>query len=146
MNEWILKVRPTHLIIIDYELLTDLFMANIYKAMAPFWVEVLIFSPEDTAKFLNSRQDKNGEKIFLLARTPVIYEELIEHGVHISEIVLAEKKYLPQKRKASLENKIAINHLIEKNVKVTVQEFPNEEATVIEKYKIKGNKGENKIW
>ena len=138
MNEWILKVRPTHLIIIDYELLTDLFMANIYKAMAPFWVEVLIFSPEDTAKFLNSRQDKNGEKIFLLARSPGIYEELIEHGVDISEVVLAEKKYLPQKRKASLENKIAINHLIEKNVKVTVQEFPNEEATVIEKYKIKG--------
>ena len=75
-------------------------MANIYKAMAPFWVEVLILSPEDTAIFLNSRQDKNGEKIFLLARTPVIYEELIEHGVHISEIVLAEKKYLPQKRNA----------------------------------------------
>ena len=68
-----------------------MFMANIYKAMAPFWVEVLILSPEDTAIFLNSRQDKNGEKIFLLARTPVIYEELIEHGVHISEIVLAEK-------------------------------------------------------
>lgn len=39
-------------------------MANIYKAMAPFWVEVLILSPEDTAIFLNSRQDKNGEKIF----------------------------------------------------------------------------------
>lgn len=37
-------------------------MANIYKAMAPFWVEVLILSPEDTAIFLNSRQDKNGEK------------------------------------------------------------------------------------
>lgn len=39
-------------------------MANIYKAMAPFWVEVLILSPEDTAIFLNSRQDKNGEKYF----------------------------------------------------------------------------------
>ena len=26
----------------------------------------------------------------MLARTPVIYEELIEHGVHISEIVLAD--------------------------------------------------------
>ena len=37
-------------------------MANIYKAMAPFWVEVLILSPEDTAIFLNSRQDKNGRK------------------------------------------------------------------------------------
>ena len=86
------------------------------------------------------------EKKYCMIRSPGIYEELIEHGVDISEVVLAEKKYLPQKRKASLENKIAINHLIEKNVKVTVQEFPNEEATVIEKYKIKGNKGENKIW
>lgn len=99
MNEWILKVRPTHLIIIDYELLTDLFMANIYKAMVPFWVEVLIFSPEDTAKFLNSRQDKNGEKIFLLARSPGIYEELIEHGVDISEVVLAEKNICHKKEK-----------------------------------------------
>ena len=95
-------------------------MANIYKAMAPFWVEVLILSPEDTAIFLNSRQDK--------------------HGVHISEIVLAEKKYLPQKRNASLENKIAINRLLEQNVKVMVQEFPNEEAFVIEKYRIEGRR------
>ena len=97
-----------------------MFMANIYKAMAPFWVEVLILSPEDTAIFLNSRQDKNG--------------------VHISEIVLAEKKYLPQKRNASLENKIAINRLLEQNVKVMVQEFPNEEAFVIEKYRIEGRR------
>lgn len=37
-------------------------MANIYKAMAPFWVEVLILSPEDTAIFLNSRQDKKWRK------------------------------------------------------------------------------------
>lgn len=136
VNEWILKVRPTHLIIIDYELLTDLFMANIYRAMAPFWVEVHILSPRDTAIFLNSREEKNGEKIFLLARTPVIYEELIEYGVHIPEIILAEKKYMPKKRNASLENKIEINRLLEQNVKVMVQEFPNEEATVIEKYKI----------
>ena len=71
----------------------------------------------------------------MLARTPVIYEELIEYGVHIPEIVLAEKKYMPKKRNASLENKIAINRLLEQNVKVMVQEFPNE-ATVIEKYKI----------
>ena len=67
-------------------------------------------------------------------------EELIEHGVHISEIVLAEKKYLPQKRNASLENKIAINRLLEQNVKVMVQEFPNEEAFVIEKYRIEGRR------
>ena len=72
----------------------------------------------------------------MLARTPVIYEKLIEYGVHIPEIVLAEKKYMPKKRNASLENKIAINRLLEQNVKVMVQEFPNEEAAVIEKYKI----------
>lgn len=64
MNEWILKVRPTHLIIIDYELLTDLFMANIYKAMAPFWVEVLIFSPEDTAKERSKDNARTKENIF----------------------------------------------------------------------------------
>lgn len=37
------------------------------------------------------------EKNILLARTPVIYEELIEHGVHISEIVLAEKNICHKK-------------------------------------------------
>lgn len=56
------------------------------------------------------------------------------------DIVLAEKKYLPQKRNASLENKIAINRLLEQNVKVMVQEFPNEEAFVIEKYRIEGRR------
>ena len=46
----------------------------------------------------------------------------------------------PQKRNASLENKIAINRLLEQNVKVMVQEFPNEEAFVIEKYRIEGRR------
>lgn len=140
VNEWILKVRPTHLIIIDYELLTDLFMANIYKAMAPFWVEVLILSPEDTAIFLNSRQDKNGEKIIFAGTDSVIlWRTDRTWSTHIRDRI-AEKKYLPQKRNASLENKIAINRLLEQNVKVMVQEFPNEEAFVIEKYRIEGRR------
>ena len=51
---------------------------------------------------------------------------------------------MPQKRNASLENKIAINRLLEQNVKVMVQEFPNEEAFVIEKYRIEVEEKESK--
>ena len=72
-------------------------MANIYKAMAPFWVEVLILSPEDTAIFLNSRQDKNGEKIFLLARTPVIYEDRT-WSTHIRDRISRKKIFATKKK------------------------------------------------
>ena len=43
-------------------------MANIYKAMAPFWVEVLILSPEDTAifclRFFDIQTDEISKVVF----------------------------------------------------------------------------------
>ncbi len=135
VNEWIQKLRPTHLLIVDYELLHDPFMSNIYKAMAPFWVEVHILSPKDAYQFFCKGGNLDA-KVFLLARKPDMYEELIDHGADISEIVLAEKKYMPNKRKAAIESKIAINHLLDKGVRIVIQEFPNEESFVVKKYKI----------
>lgn len=114
-------------------------MANIYKAMAPFWVEVHILSPEDTCRFFYENRYLDA-KAFLLAREPSMYEELIDKGANISEIVLAEKKYMPNKRKATMESKIAINHLLDKGVRIIIQEFPNEDSFVIKKYKIENTK------
>ena len=44
VNEWISAVNPTHLIIIDDDLVTDKFMSDIYRALIPIWLEAKILS------------------------------------------------------------------------------------------------------
>ena len=95
-------------------------MANIYKAMAPFWVEVLIFSPEDTAKFLNSRQDKNGEKIFLIEE----YNKRISFGGY--RLLEDEKgknyyNYLKDKIKGMYKPKVNVHFI--KNIKIADKNY-----------------------
>lgn len=133
VNEWITQVNPTHIIIIDNELVEDHFMANIYKAMVPLWLEVQIFSPADAVSFLKQHDSDNGD-IFLLARTPCIFEEMIRLGCCIDEIILADKKYLPSKRNVTSKCKKSINNLLNKNIKIIMQEFPSNDPYYLKQY------------
>lgn len=134
VNEWITQVKPTHFIIIDNELVEDQFMANIYKAMAPLWLEVQIFSPIDAVHFLKQHDGDDGD-VFLLARTPCVFEEMIRLGCYIDEILLADKKYLPKKRNVTSECKKSINNLLSENIRVIMQEFPSDEPYYLNPYR-----------
>lgn len=135
VNEWITKVEPTHLIIMDEDLVQDLFMANIYKALTPLWLDVQILIPADARGFLQGHGDEDW-RVFLLARTPRAFEELVKAGYYVGEIVLADKKYLPNKRNLPPECKRSINWLLDREVRVVMQEFPADEPYVLDPYQL----------
>lgn len=135
VNEWITRVEPTHLVIMDEELVQDLFMANIYKALTPLWLDVRILTPADTCRFLQSHGEESW-RVFLLARTPGTFKELAKAGYCVDELVLADKKYLPNKRNLPVENKRAVNWLLEREVRVVMQEFPADEPYVLHPYQL----------
>ena len=133
--EWITRVEPTHLTIIDEELVRDPFMANIYKALTPLWLDVQTYSPAEACSFLRDNE-KEDWRMFLLARSPQSFEQLIRSGYHISEIVLADKKYLPNKRNLPAECKRSVNWLLEQGTCVTVQEFHADKPCVLTPYPV----------
>lgn len=135
VNEWITKVVPTHLVIMDEDLVLDLFMANIYKALTPLWLDVQILAPGDACYFLRDCAEKDW-RIFLLARTPCAFEKLIKAGYFVDEIILADKKYLPNKRNLQTEYKRSINWLLERNVRIIMQEFPADTPFVLTPYQL----------
>lgn len=134
INEWISVVNPTHLIIADDELIEDEFMSNIYRALVPIWLEIRILSIRGTASALREAFDERA-RVFILAKTPQVFYELIQQGVQIKEITFADKRYFPNKIKIPLANKLAINGLLETNVRLYAIQHPNDKQEAICKFK-----------
>ena len=83
VNEWISAVNPTHIIIVDDDLVNDRFMSDIYRALIPIWLEARILSLEETLGALVAMEE-DPARIFLLARTPQVFEELVSRGVPLN--------------------------------------------------------------
>lgn len=134
INEWVALTNPTHLLILDEVLVADEFMANIYKALAPLWLEVQIFAPTDSIPYLCALSEDS--RIFLLAKNPQPFEELLKRGIPLEEVVLADKAYLPNKIKLPLASKCAINALLAAGVQVITRNFPTDVAQRVQPYKL----------
>ncbi len=125
INGWLTKVKPTHILIVDDELPQDELMSNMYKALSPRWLDVEIFSTEAAVKYLADHMREDW-RILLMAKTPCTFEKLVRLGCKFEEIVIADKRYLPNKKNISIECKRSINFLLDQKIHLTVQEFPED--------------------
>lgn len=69
VNEWISAVNPTHIIIVDDDLVNDRFMSDIYRALIPIWLEARILSLEETLGALVAMEE-DPARIFSLPERP----------------------------------------------------------------------------
>lgn len=135
INEWCQFAKPTHLLITDSELAQDLFMSNVYRALAPFWLETRISTEKDSAEYLKANMEEEG-RVLILCKFPMSFVKLVKEGIVPEKITLADKRYFPNKIEIPIEYKIAINQLIDSNISVVAQEFPEDDSIEIEKYSI----------
>ena len=125
VNEWISAVNPTHLIIIDDDLVTDKFMSDIYRALIPIWLEAKILSVDSAVSYLSDMEDRDV-RLFILARTPEIFDELVCRGVPIKEVSFADKMYFQNKIAIPKAYQKAMRQLPAKNVKLYAIQHPSD--------------------
>ncbi|MEQ2443083.1 PTS sugar transporter subunit IIB [Pseudoflavonifractor sp. CLA-AP-H29] len=135
INEWVNRTACTHLLIVDDSLVADEFMSNIYKALAPLWLDVQIRSTASAARYLLATQSEPG-RIMLLARTPLPFEALARHGLAPEEITLADRRYFPNKLAVPQASKHAINYLLSAGVRVVAQNAPDDDPKPVRQYKV----------
>lgn len=123
INEWVVRLNPTHILIVDEEMVRDEFMSNIYKALAPLWLDVQTLAPGEAAVLLKEHRSDNW-RILLLARTPQPFEVMVRLGVPLEEVMLSDKIYLPNKLAVPESSKRSINWLLNDGVRVFTQNFP----------------------
>ena len=125
VNEWISAVNPTHIIIVDDDLVNDKFMSDIYRALIPIWLEARILSAEDTVTCLSGMENKDV-RIFLLARTPQIFEQLVDQGVPIEEVSFADKMYFQNKIPIPKAYQKAMRQLMASHVRLCAIQHPGD--------------------
>ena len=87
VTAWIPTKRATRIIIVDDEVAADQFNVRVVKALAPEGTKCFVYTVEKAAEKLMV-EGVPGERLLVLAKTPVTFNRLIQAGVPLQEINL----------------------------------------------------------
>ena len=127
--------RINHIIIVDDAVATDPFQKRILKALAPAKVKVDAFTVQETIQDLN-KPNNEKERILLLSKSPVAYNQLAEGGIELPQVNLGgmgirgNRKPFVKNVACDNEEIQAIRELVDKGIHVFYQLVP--EQRVIE--------------
>ncbi len=135
IKTWYTANSISHILIVDSELVEDVFMTNVYKALAPLSLRVEVLTVDGIMRFLEEHAHEEG-RILLLARTLTPIAQLTKAGFRPKQVIMADRKYFPNKIPISDEDKRNINRLADLGISVVAQEFPDDEPIVIHPFKL----------
>ncbi|MCI8940922.1 MAG: PTS sugar transporter subunit IIB [Dorea sp.] len=87
VTAWTPTYRANKIIIIDDEVAKDQFNVRVVKALAPAGTKVIVYNVEKAAEKLMV-PGVEGERLLVLAKTPITYNRLVKAGVPIKEVNL----------------------------------------------------------
>ena len=87
VTAWTPTMRANRIIIVDDEVSKDEFNVRVVKALAPAGTKVFVYDVEKAADRL-MRPGKAGERLIVLAKTPITFDRLVKAGVPIKEVNL----------------------------------------------------------
>lgn len=87
VTAWIPSTKATRVIIVDDEVSQDPFNVRVVKALAPAGTKVFVYDVEKAAEKLMV-QGLEGERLLVLAKTPIAFNRLIKSGVPLKEVNL----------------------------------------------------------
>lgn len=87
VTAWAPTYNINHIVIIDDTVASDPFQKRILKALAPTKVRVDAFTVEEGIAEL-SKERNNKERILLLTKSPIVFEQLVEGGIELPQVNL----------------------------------------------------------
>lgn len=132
VSVWTPSLSVNRIIIADDGVAADVFNKRVLKALAPDGVKVNVYTVEDASEKLKG-EPKPGEKIMVLAKTPVTFQRMVESGVAIKEVNLGgmglrdERKTFIKNVACDAKEIAAIKELASKNVRVYYQLVPEQQ-------------------
>lgn len=137
MSKWSQKLGFTEILIVDDPLVEDEFTCKFMRSIAPRRMVVNIGTEEASARYLKG--DDSGARLCVLAKTPQVFERLIENGVALNEVMLGGmgskegRTPLIRNVSASTEERESFKRLIAGGVRVFYQDIPETRATYFER-------------
>lgn len=138
VTAWAKVTKGNRIIVVDDGVANDDFMSKIIKMAAPSSFKIGIHTIEQAAEIL--QQDDAGERVIVLAKTPMTIKTLMEKGVEIKDLDLGGmgatkgRKQLYRNISISEEEKECFKQLIGKGVHVVVQIVPDDTPKDIQSF------------
>lgn len=133
VTQWIAASHGNSILIIDDQLVNNVMMVRMLKAIAPPGITVDIKATTDAIKSLK-QETQNKENLVILVKIPQVLELLIDNGIAIPKIILGGMGLTPQRKKfnknvsASPDEVECIERIIQKGVPMYYQLVPSDKA------------------
>ncbi|EHI99229.1 PTS system sorbose subfamily IIB component [Clostridium sp. DL-VIII] len=137
VTTWVKELNIEQIIIINNEIAKDQVQKSVFAMMAPHNVKIGVFGVDQFSEIIKTNPIKR--RTLLLLTNPIDVLHLVEGGCEICELNLGGMKFGQNRRQITKavsinsEEENALKKLIEKNLKITVQMIPSEQAIDIKK-------------
>lgn len=139
VSVWTPSLSVNRIVIADDGVAADKFNSRVLKALAPAGVKVNVY-PVDTAAEKMKEDEVKGERIMVLAKTPISFQRMVEKGVALKEVNLGgmglrdERTPFIKNVSASPAEIEAIKDMRSKNVRVYYQLVPEQQVIETDDY------------
>lgn len=139
VSVWAPSLSVNRIIVADDGVAADKFNSRVLKALAPGGVKVNVYSVETAGEKLKEEEIK-GERIMILAKTPITFLRLVDNGVAIKEVNLGgmglrdERTPFIKNVSASPGEITSIKEMRSKHVRVYYQLVPEQQVIEVDDY------------
>lgn len=139
VSVWTPNLSVNRIIIADDGVAADKFNSRVLKALAPAGVKVNVYPVNTAAEKLKDDEIK-GERIMVLAKTPITFRSLVDQGVVLKEVNLGgmglrdERTPFIKNVSASPAEIEAIKDMRSKKVRVYYQLVPEQQIIEVDDY------------
>lgn len=134
VTAWTPYTHANRIVIVDDEVAKDDFNKRVLKSLAPAGTQVAVLTVAGATKALQ-KDPKPGERVLLLTKSPIVFEQLLDGGVAIKQVNLGgmgirgERKPFVNNVSASPEEVDSIRRMKnEKGVDVFYQLVPEQKV------------------
>lgn len=133
------NVNCNAIIVVDDATARNAMIATMYSRLAPSGTTCVVLSTEKAISELLSEPPNKNERVMLLAKTPQVFEALVDGGVTLKEINLGgmglsrDRKPFYDNVSASSDEIECMKRLMEKGVSVTYQIAPYSKAVNVKR-------------
>ena len=119
---WMDYVGAAELVIVDDELCKDTFIYRVFRSMLAPGIDLQIISVQNAIQLLRNKTDYTENRKMLLAKSPIVYRELVENKVELKQVNIGCMGHMKGRKNyykdlyASTEEIDAIHYLIQENV------------------------------
>ncbi len=137
---WVPEVRANRILIVDDVVAKDKFRSKVIKEMAPKGLIIHVYGIDRAVEKLKEPPSFDGERVIVIAETPLVFEELIKRGIRITQLnvggmgIRGERKTVARRIACDEREMESIHQMIRKGVHVYFQTVPRKGWEEAKKY------------